>query len=412
MYRAYNARPIPQPYRQGTGRTKWVYLVVLMVILSVYCIYCLVRPLPPLKSTILPPVVPAQVSVNIPWPATGQAAFGADGHGLLASHGDQTPRPTASITKVITALAILEKKPLQPLETGPPIMFTEKDLAIYQQYVAKDGAVVPITIGRTLTEYQMLQAMLLPSANNIADTAAIWAFGSIESYISYANAMVKKMGMAQTTVADASGFSPETKSTAGDLIKLGDAALNHPVLAEIVSQKQVSFSSAGTYNNVNNLLGQNGIRGIKTGNTEEAGGCYLAAADVYIGTHKITVITAILGSTSRSQAMKDSLPIIQSAVSEFQNVNVVRAGQNAGTAAAAWGASSDIVAAKDIAVVSWTGTSLAPKVSRTSIQAPAAAGAAAGEFTLTHAARTQKSPLTTKVSIGGPPFWWRLTHPF
>lgn len=412
MYRAYNVRPIPQPYRPPSGRKKWTLLLLPLFLLSAYTAYALLRPLPALKTTVLPPVVPAQITVNIPWPSAGQAAFGADEYGLLATHGEQTPRPTASVTKVITALAILEKKPLQPLEKGPPIMFTDKDVEIYRQYVAKDGAAVPVSAGYSLTEYQALQAMLLPSANNIADSAAIWAFGSMEAYTTYANAMVRKLGMAQTTVSDASGFSPNTVSTASDLVRLGDAALDNPVLAEIVSQKQVTLPAGGTYDNVNNLLGQHGIRGIKTGNTEEAGGCYLAAADVYVGKHKVTVVTAILGSTSRPQAMKDSIPIIQAAVSEFQNVHIVRAGQNAGRVTAEWGASTDIVAAKDISIFSWTGTSLAPKVIATTLRAPAASGTQAGELSLAHAGTVQHSRLQTKEAIAGPDVWWRLTNPF
>lgn len=411
MYQAYNARPIPQPYRPQAGRKKWILIVAVCLLLLAYICYALLRPLPALKTTVLPPVVPAQVKVNIPWPNAGQSAFGADEYGLLASNGEQVPRPTASVTKVITALAILEKKPLQPGETGPPILFTEKDVALYREYVAKDGAVVPVAAGSIMNEYQALQAMLLPSANNIADTTAVWAFGSMQAYTEYANAMVRKLGMSQTTVSDASGFSPATVSTASDLVKLGDAALNHPVLAEIMTQKQVTFPLMGTYNNVNNLLGQHGIRGIKTGNTEEAGGCYLAAADIYIGNNKITVITAVLGSTSRAQAMKDSIPMIQSAVSEFQNVHVVRAGQNAGHVSSEWGSRTDIVAAKDISIMSWTGTALAPKVTADTLQTPAQAGSKVGDFNVTHAGKIQHSDLKTTGTITGPSVWWRLTHP-
>lgn len=411
MYQAYNARPIPQPYRQQSGRKKWIVMSSLGVVLLAYIFYALLRPLPALKTTVLPPVVPAQVSVNIPWPNAGQSAFGADEYGLLASNGQQTPRPTASVTKIITALAILDKKPLQPGETGPPIIFTDKDVALYREYVAKDGAVVPVTVGSSLTEYQALQAMLLPSANNVADTAAVWAFGSMQAYTEYANAMVRKLGMVQTTVSDASGFSPATVSTASDLVKLGDAALDHPVLAEIMTQKQVTFPLLGTFNNVNNLLGQHGIRGIKTGNTDEAGGCYLAAADIYIGNNKVTVITAVLGSTSRAQAMRDSVPMIQSAQSEFQNIHVVRAGQNAGHVTSEWGSRSDIVAAKDIAVLSWTGTALAPTVTAGTLKAPAQAGTKIGDFDIKHAGKAQHSDLMTTDTINGPSAWWRLTNP-
>jgi D-alanyl-D-alanine carboxypeptidase (penicillin-binding protein 5/6) len=234
----------------------------------------------------------------------------------------------------------------------------------------------------------------------------------MESYTAYANKMVKRLGMSQTTVSDASGFSPLTVSTAGDLVKLGDAALDHPVLAEIIGQKQATFPNYGTIQNVNSLIGQVGIRGIKTGNTEEAGGCYLAAADVQIGGQKVTVITAIMGATTRPQAMKDSVPIIQSAVSQFQNVQVVKAGQSVGTVSTAWGARSDIVAGKGISVLTWNGTALSPRVAAKPIGGPRPANTEVGTLNLVHNKTTTSSKLYTRTAIAGPSVAWRLTHPF
>lgn len=412
MYRTYNARPIPQPYKPPARRTGLAIFGLIILLAALYIAYALFRPLPHPKTTIIAPVVPGQVSVNIPWPQNGQAAFGADEYGYLTSHNEQKPSPTASVTKVITAMAVLEKKPLKPNEPGPAIPITAKDVQLYNEYVAKDGAAVPVLEGETITQYQALQAMMLPSANNIADTTAFWAFGSMENYITYANQMVKKFGMVDTTVADASGFSPQTVSTARDLVRLGDAALDHPVLAEIVSQKQATFPNYGTITNVNSQLGIAGIRGIKTGNTEEAGGCYLAAADIMVAGQKITVITAIIGSTNRPQAMKDSIPIIQSAVSQFQTVPVVRAGQPVGKVTSEWGHSTEVTAEKAVSVLAWNGTALAPKVTKQDIHVPAASGTSAGTFTLSYLGETYTSDLHIKDAVTPPSSWWRLTHPF
>ncbi|MDB5181947.1 MAG: peptidase D-alanyl-D-alanine carboxypeptidase 1, D-alanyl-D-alanine carboxypeptidase, partial [Candidatus Saccharibacteria bacterium] len=174
MYRAYNARPIPQPRQHQQKKKVWLlYVVPAIVIIGIYAAICLLRPLIATKTTILPPVISGQVNVHIPWPTVGQAAFGADGYGLLATHNEQKPAPTASVTKVITALSVLEKMPLKKGDSGPMITLTDKDVAIYNKYVAKDGAVVPVTAGEKISEYQALQAMMLPSANNIADTTAI-----------------------------------------------------------------------------------------------------------------------------------------------------------------------------------------------------------------------------------------------
>ncbi len=411
MYRTYNARPIPGK-RPVITRRRWsksVWIVPLLV--AAYILYALLRPAPPAATILLPPVTPAQVTVNIPWPTVGKAAFGADDYGLLDSHGEQTPAPTASIAKVITAMVVLQKKPLAPGQQGPVITLTAQDVANYHAYIAKDGATVPVFEGQTISEYQALQALLLPSANNIADTLVVWAFGSMPAYTAEANKYVRSIGMTQTTVSDASGFSPATVSTPGDLVKLADVALDHPVVAEIIGQKEAVYPDVGTITNVNSLIGQHGIRGIKTGNTEEAGGCYLAAADIMVAGKKVTVITAIMGSTNRPQAMRDSVPLIQSAISQFRPVHIVAAGQRAGYLTTAWGSKTDIIAERAISVTAWNGTSLAPKGQSHSLETPLPARSRAGNFSVDFLEKTQSSNLYTKDAITGPSLWWRLTHP-
>ncbi len=184
------------------------------------------RPLPVLHAQLVNSKVNTGSALQLPWPAYGQSAFGAVGYGVLATNNTETPVPIASIAKTITALAILQKKPLQIIgqqtaPTLPLITLTDTDVQFYRDYLAKDGSVVPVTSGEQISEYQALQAILIPSANNIAETTARWAFGSIDEYVAYANQFVKTLGMSHTHVADASGFSPQTTSTAEDLVLLG-----------------------------------------------------------------------------------------------------------------------------------------------------------------------------------------------
>jgi D-alanyl-D-alanine carboxypeptidase (penicillin-binding protein 5/6) len=412
MYRTYNARPIPQPYHPKRSRTGIVLFVVVLLILGAYITYALLRPLATVRTTVIPPVTTGRVKVNIPWPAKSQAAFGADGYGLLASNNEQKPTPTASVAKVVTALAVLDKKPLKHGEAGPLITLTSRDVDIYNDYIAKDGSAVPVFSGETISQYEAMQALMLPSANNIADTAAIWAFGSLEAYNTYANTMVKKLGMTRTTITDASGFAPTTVSTASDLIRLGDAALDHPVLSEIFGQKQATFPNIGTIDNVNTLLGQSGIRGIKTGNTDEAGGCLLTAADITIAGKKITVISAVMAAADLPTAMKESVPLVQSAVSQFQETAVVNSGQTVGHATSPWGSSTAIVADAAIKPLVWSGSALAPRVTTGTITAPATANTRAGSLELTYAGKTYATDLHTQSSVTGPTVWWRLAHPF
>ncbi len=415
MYKTYNSRPIPGRATQNQSRRPRRQLGVgFLLIVIAYVCFVLLRPLPPANVTITPPVLPALVKVNIPWPngsATEQAAYGADGYGLLTAKGSETPVPTASVAKTITAMAVLTKKPLQTGEQGPVITLTADDVAIYNKYVAQDGSVIPVTTGQTITEYEAIQALMLPSANNVAETVAIWAFGSIAEYNAYANNYVRSLGMSYTTVTDPSGFLPTTVSTASDLVRLGDAALDNPVLSEIINQKSAETADFGKLNNVNILIGQSGIRGIKTGNTDQAGGCYLSAADVTIGGKTITVITAIALAPSLTQAMRDSLPLIQSSASQFQTIRVVTPGQNVGQASTAWGAHADIVAQTGITVTAWSGSSVAPKSTKKSIRSSSLVGTTAGSLALDFNGKQQTTDLQLKTSLAGPSLWWRLSHP-
>ncbi len=149
------------------------------------------------------------------WPDYGQAAIALGDGPVLASRGTQKPAATASTAKLITVLVILQKRPLKSGQDGPTITITAADVRNYERYVSVEGSVVPVSVGQQLTERDALEAILLPSANNIADTLAIWAFGSIDAYRSAATAWVKQHGLAHTRIgSDASGYAPDTVSTA------------------------------------------------------------------------------------------------------------------------------------------------------------------------------------------------------
>ena len=175
----------------------------------------------------------------------------------------------ASEAKLITALAVLKKYPLALNQAGPAITLGPSDVAIYDKYQSENGSDLVVVNGEKLTEYQMLQAMLLPSADNIADSLAIWAFGSLTDYTVFANQYVKSQGLSETTVgSDASGFDPSSMTTAANLVNIGQLVMTNPVLASIVGQPTATgFPVVGTIKNVNLVLGKDNIIGIKTGNT-------------------------------------------------------------------------------------------------------------------------------------------------
>lgn len=313
-------------YRLKTGyrkRRSWPYVALLMVfgfgVGSIAFIGGNNEPLT--ESTAAAITQPAsissaspniQISTPLAWPGYGQAAYGVVKDGVLAESAKSSDQvPIASLAKTITALVILEKKPLKGGEQGPMIKLTDADVALYNDYLAKDGTVIPVVAGEQISQYQALQAMLLPSANNISDTLAIWAFGSLEEYNRYANHILKEYDIVNTTVSDASGYSPLTTSTAADMVKIGILYMQHPVLREIAEQQSATLPVAGIVPNYNAAFNGQGIIGIKVGFTEEAGRTFLVA-DVQ-GENKDQIsVAAVLGADTMPNAMKDAEKVLRS----------------------------------------------------------------------------------------------------
>jgi len=401
--------------QRAGGKRTGLLVAVLVVCVSAAGVANYLRPLPAIavSRTV---ISGSAVKVSpLAWPGAGEAAIGAQGFGLLAEGGQNAPLPVASIAKIITAMAILEQKPLAPGQQGPGLTISANDVAIYQKYAGEDGSVVPVVTGEQLTEYEMLQAMLLPSANNVADSAAIWTFGSLPNYVTYANQMLQQLGLTHTIVSDdASGFLPHTTSTASDLVRLGQIALQNPVLAQIVAQPQADLPVVGTVHNVDALLGTAGIVGIKTGNTDQAGGCFLFAATYTpASNHAITIVGAVMGTPDLGAALQASLPLLASARQNFQVQTFAQAGQVIASYKAPWGGTAQVVAPEDVSAVVWSGTPVEPTVSLLSAASAITKNQRVGTMTV-HAGNSSSShTLVTTAAIPPPSWHWRLfRNPF
>lgn len=407
---------MPKPKKSSKKIVRPLVGVFLIVVLLVgiggqLLVMRLHVPLPPLQPRPIYTVAPATTKTAITWPSLGQAAVGAVGYGVLDSNGAQLPVPTASIAKLITTVAVLKVKPIAAGQTGPTLTMTQADVDLYNSYVARDGSVVAVAVGEQLTEYQALQAMLLPSANNIADSLAIWAFGSLDAYASYANQLLSSDGLGHTHVgSDASGFSPTTTSTANDLVKLGEIAIAIPVIADITSQPSADLPLAGTVHNVNWLLGTSGINGLKTGNSDQAGGTYLFSSSYTVaGKQKVTIVGAVLGAPTLWQAMNGALPLLITTQQAFGYTTALTTGQAVAVYSPAWSRSITAVAVKPVQALAWQGNVLSqPIVKLSTVAAPAAMGTIVGAVSFGSA--SDSSPVVLSQPIPKPSLWWRLPH--
>jgi serine-type D-Ala-D-Ala carboxypeptidase (penicillin-binding protein 5/6) len=233
---------------------------------------------------------------TLTWPSGGQAAVEVEGVGMLGSFGDvSTPVPIASVTKTMTAYQVLLDHPLTAQEQGPTITISQQDADLYNQDIDAGDSAVLLKAGEELTERQALEALLLASADDVAIVLAEWDAGSVGAFLAKMNATAASLGMTHTTYADPAGLDAATVSTATDQILLAQTALLQPALAAVVDESSATIPVAGTIHNINTLLGQDGVVGIKTGSTDAAGACLLFAAQVAVDGLNETVIGAVFG---------------------------------------------------------------------------------------------------------------------
>lgn len=390
----------------------YIFGIIVLLIVVAYVITAISWPFPKINATTTEVAVNQPNTNPIAWPSYGSSAVGAVGTGLLSSNGDQTAKPIASIAKTMLALSVIKEKPLKAGEQGPTYRFTDKDIELYKSNLAQNGSVVPVALNEDLTEYQMLQALLIPSGDNIADTLAIWTFGSIENYLTYANKLAADMGLTQTHMADASGLSPQTVSSASDLIKLGEKVMQESALKEIVGQSQVTLPVLETANNYNTLLGTDGIVGIKTGNTDEAGGCLLFAYTKNISGKDTTLLGVILGATDRAKVLSDTLNFVETNANAFGVTNALAKDTVIGSYITPWGKKVSVVPKDDLSVLTTKNNQISVSVDLETINKPLDAGAEVGTITVKSGSETYTVPAVLSENISKPSIFWKLTHPF
>ena len=228
------------------------------------------------------------------WPAYGQAAVQI-GEARVQAGPNQHPAAIASVAKVMTAYLVLRDHPLRLGQDGPAITLTDADVADTDRRRGQQESVVTIAAGEEMTELQALQALLVPSANNIAAVLARWSSGSTERFVARMNATARSLGMTQTRYTDPSGYDDATVSTAADQMRIVDRAMRLPVFAGIVATPSVTLPVAGTVDNTNTLLGYVGFVGVKTGSDDAAGGCFAFRAVRWIDGRRTTITGVVLG---------------------------------------------------------------------------------------------------------------------
>ena len=192
---------------------------------------------------------------------------------VLAAKEEDTRRPIASTTKIMTALLALEEEN------------NRARFIVDSEAIKVEGTSMGLQEGDEVSLYDLAGGMLSASGNDGANAAAVQIAGSIEAFANKMNEKAAALSMTNTHFVTPSGLHDEQHySTAADMAKLARAALKNEDFAYLCSQQTVQLHYGNpaykrTLSNHNRLLSSySGCIGVKTGFTKKAGRCLVSAA--------------------------------------------------------------------------------------------------------------------------------------
>ena len=418
------ARIDPETRRTRRRRGLLATAIVVLLVLAGgggYTGWALTAPVAePVAASQVPEVAsprPADIALP-PEGASAIAISGADeylgptGGGIWATTGTDDPRPIASISKLITALVVLDAHPLaDAADPGPTLTFDRADHALYDKYYVMGATIAAMPIGSSMSLRDAIAAMLIPSACNYAEAVAGWAFGSQGAFLRAARGWLAANGLTQTTIVEPTGIDPRNTSTPSDMIALGRIAAAHPVIAAIAATPGQTIPGAGWVNNTNSLLGQSGITGLKTGTLDPGGSNLLYTATLDVGAAQpLDIVGVLLGANSRAGVNHSVPTLLQSIAGGFTDVAVARRGQEVGSFSTPWESTARMVLGEEASLLVWSDT---PIVATMETTTPVSwqDGEVIGSATWTAGPHTVTVPIEIDGSITPPTSWWRLTNP-
>ena len=327
--------------RAGRKAVRAVVIVVgVFVILGIglYGPATLVGPLPPATASVDQAPAESAASGAPTVPSTGASAIVVDGAGpVLASGGSTDAVPIGGAAKVITALVVLDAKPMEAGAPGETITISAEDYQSYVKYISESARAVSFITGETWTQREMLQAMLLGSSNNHADSLARWAFGSMDGYLTAAQAWLTKNGLTSVSLVDATGLDEGDVGSATDLARISALAFADPAVSEIVRSDGAAVNGRRAVDNLARYAADEGYVGLSRSYTDQAGICFLFALDVTVDSGTQTLYGAFLREPDWDTIDADLTALSASAAATVKQTPVVTEGESFVTYTTPWG---------------------------------------------------------------------------
>lgn len=276
-------------------------------------------PVPPTDAAVAPqhqhagkvvelPAEPGSMAALLKLPVNARHMLVLDEDGrVLASKDPDAVVPIASLTKLLTAMVVLDARQ----DMGETLQVTAEDVDRLKHSASR------VPVGARMSRRDALALALISSENRAASALARSYPGGLEGFARAAQAKLAALGLNQSRVVEPTGLSPANVSTAKEMARLAAAAARYPQIAEISSQAKAKVSVNGRVRelrNTNHLVGGKGwdIRLSKTGYTEEAGRCLTMRLRTEGKGVRHFVTVVLLDADGSAQRLADARRIRQS----------------------------------------------------------------------------------------------------
>jgi D-alanyl-D-alanine carboxypeptidase (penicillin-binding protein 5/6) len=322
--------------------------------------------------------------------------------------------PIASLAKVMTAYLTLHDHPLPVGAQGPELQISPADQAEAVAEATAGATNVPVVAGEKLSERQVLDGLLVHSANNLADVLARWDAGTVPAFVAKMNATAAAFGMRHTHYADASGLDPGTSGNPVDQLRATEAAMALPTFAAVVAQPVVTLPVAGALLNYVQSVGTDGIVGVKSGFTQAALGCLVLAGDRVVAGRPVLVLAAVTGQPGADPlhtANQVDVELIDAVASGLRSVDVVARGTRVATVGAPWsGRVAPAVATGTATMLAWPGQRVRVQVWPGALRPGLVADDRVGTVSVSVGDERDVVAVRLTRGVRGPSVGWRLAR--
>lgn len=230
---------------------------------------------------------------------------------VIWGKAENEKRPMASTTKIMSAIVVLENANLNDV------------VIVSNKSAGTGGSRLGLKSGDKITVNDLLYGLLLVSGNDAAVALAEYVGGSVQGFSDKMNKKAEELGLENTHFITPHGLDmQEHYTTAMELAKMTDYALEIEKFASIVNTKSITVSINGrskTLNNTNELLGNlQGVNGVKTGFTNGANRCLVTS----VNREGMNIITVVLGADTKKDRTKDSIQLIEYAYNNYEIYNL------------------------------------------------------------------------------------------